>query len=430
MDTAIATAMRAPDVLRAAMAADHESLSAEDILALTRVLSETRRTLDLYTAKLTMLTARTKAHAQAGAKDITSLIARGNGLSRKEAKDQVKIAETLETSSMLRKQMAKPGMSSVKVAVIAKAMDDLPGQMTRPQRDHIESALAEAAPTMSVEQLRRKARRAVETVNIPLADEIENDQLTRNEQAHVNKVSFWMSRPDDTGMVKGGFEIDVLTADILRSVIEAKTSPRQHNGGGDSDSNGKTPYQERAGEAFTDILRHLPSDSYGNHGGVAATLVVTVTEDSLRGRTNAAGITEHGNRISAGQLRQLACTAGILPAVMGGNSHVLDLGTTRRLHSPAQRVALAQRDQGCTFPGCDLPPGWCESHHIEPWSQGGPTTINNGVLLCGRHHRLIHNSNWEVRLGIDQHPEFLPPATIDPSRTPQHNHRYRPLVAL
>lgn len=423
MDEAIVTAMRAPAVIRAAMAVDHESLSAQDLLTISQSISDARRSLDLYAAKLTMLTARKEAHTQAGASDITALIAKTNGLSRKDAKQQVQNAQTLENSSVLRTQMAKSGMSSVKVAIIGQTLADLPPTLSAQQRKTIESALAEAAPAMSVEQLRRKARRATEAVNVRLADEIENEQLTRAEEpAHV-QAKFWMSRPDDRGVVKGGFEIDTLTADMLRSVIESKTSPRQHHG------EPEAPYSERAGQAFVDVLRHVPKDSYGNHGGVAATLLVTVSEESLRGRTDAAGTTEHGTRVSAGQLRQLACTAGILPAVMSGNSQVLDLGTTRRLHSPAQRMALAVRDDGCAFPGCDLPPGWCESHHIDPWSNGGPTTIDNGVLLCGRHHRLIHNSNWEVRLGADKHPEFIPPAEVDPERSAQRNHRYRPLAA-
>src|SRR5690606_9295833 len=126
--------------------------------------------------------------------------------------------------------------------------------------------------------------------------------------------------------------------------------------------------------------------------------------------------------ISAAELRRLACEAGILPAVLGGTSQILDVGRERRLHTTAQRIALAHRDGGCAFPGCDRPPGWTEAHHIEPWSHGGPTTVDNGVLLCAPHHRLMHRTDWQVRLARDGLPEFLPPVAVDPRRRPRRNH--------
>jgi hypothetical protein len=100
---------------------------------------------------------------------------------------------------------------------------------------------------------------------------------------------------------------------------------------------------------------------------------------------------------SAGQLRRWSCNAGILPAVLGGCSVPLDLGTKNRYFSPGQRIALGIRDQGCTTLGCDRPPGWCESHHDDLWSQGGPTDLTNGRLLCPRHHHLAHDPRYETR---------------------------------
>ena len=105
-----------------------------------------------------------------------------------------------------------------------------------------------------------------------------------------------------------------------------------------------------------------------------------------------------GGRISAGEARRLACTAGIIPAVLGGKSQVLDLGRRRRLHTPGQRLAMSLRDGGCTAEGCDKPPSMCHAHHDKPWSTGGATSLGNGRLLCGHHHRRIHDSNYEHRL--------------------------------
>jgi hypothetical protein len=114
-------------------------------------------------------------------------------------------------------------------------------------------------------------------------------------------------------------------------------------------------------------------------------VVVTMTLDQLNERIDAAGIDRAGlNRagcaqlagatvrepLSAGAARRIACDAGIIPAVLGGPSEVLDWGRARRTATGAQRRALALRDRGCTFPGCDRPPDWAEN---PPPGPGGNT---------------------------------------------------------
>ncbi|MEQ7124042.1 HNH endonuclease signature motif containing protein [Actinopolymorpha sp. B11F2] len=71
------------------------------------------------------------------------------------------------------------------------------------------------------------------------------------------------------------------------------------------------------------------------------------------------------------------------------------------------------------------PPSWCEAHHIIAWLQGGPTTVDNGVLLCGYHHRLIHQGTWTVHMAADGQPEFTPPEWISKTRKPLRNTRLR-----
>jgi hypothetical protein len=88
---------------------------------------------------------------------------------------------------------------------------------------------------------------------------------------------------------------------------------------------------------------------------------------------------------------------------------------------------LAKRDGGCAFPGCDRPPSWCEAHHAgDPWACAGETNLDQGVLLCCFHHRLVHNTDWEVRI-VDEIPEFLPPAALDPDRRPRRSNRFVPV---
>lgn len=124
--------------------------------------------------------------------------------------------------------------------------------------------------------------------------------------------------------------------------------------------------------------------------------------------------------ISAATARRILCDVGALPVVLGGRSEPLDVGRPRRLFTGPQRVALAIRDGGCRFPGCDRPPSWTEAHHITPYSRGGPTDLRNGVLLCRRHHLLVHDHGWEIRSGHSPGELLLvPPTAVDGERTPR-----------
>ncbi|MDV6260341.1 HNH endonuclease signature motif containing protein [Rhodococcoides yunnanense] len=120
--------------------------------------------------------------------------------------------------------------------------------------------------------------------------------------------------------------------------------------------------------------------------------------------------------------RQLACDCILTAIVMDENGSPINLARTARTVNAKQKRALTARDHGCAFPGCGKPAAWTEGHHIWHWTDGGPTDMNNLVLLCGFHHKLIHHSDWEVFIGTDNHPWFIPPATVNPYREPRQSH--------
>ena len=105
--------------------------------------------------------------------------------------------------------------------------------------------------------------------------------------------------------------------------------------------------------------------------------------------------------ISPGRARRLACHAGILPAVLGGTSTILDWETSKRLATPAQRQALALRDHGCTAPGCHRPPSWCEAHHTIDFATSRRTRLDELALVCDAHHDLAHTDQWTLTLEDD-----------------------------
>lgn len=125
--------------------------------------------------------------------------------------------------------------------------------------------------------------------------------------------------------------------------------------------------------------------------------------------------------VNARTARKIACDADLIPVVLGGNNEILDLGRTQRLFTAKQRKALIARDKGCAFPACTMPAHWTEAHHIQPWSRGGTTGTDNGVLLCAHHHHLIHQNEWAIQIR-DRFPWFIPPPHIDPDQQPRRNH--------
>ncbi len=88
----------------------------------------------------------------------------------------------------------------------------------------------------------------------------------------------------------------------------------------------------------------------------------------------------------------MLCGAEILPVLVDPCGHPLDVGRTQRDFTTRQRTALAERDRGCTWPGCTAPASWCDAHHLTPWDHGGPTDMNNAALLCAHHHRHTHTT--------------------------------------
>jgi hypothetical protein len=184
---------------------------------------------------------------------------------------------------------------------------------------------------------------------------------------------------------------------MLTKAIQAFAAPRRSDPGAWVDAQGrKVPYRVLLGQAFGELVEHLPVEKLPRAGGTAASVVVTMDLDQLRAAVGS-GSLDTGGRISPAQVRRLACNSGIIPAVLGAPSVPLDLGRSVRLHTAHQRTAMAVRDGGCTAEGCDRPPAWCEAHHEDPWSEGGGTNVDSGRLLCPRHHHRAHDSRYDLR---------------------------------
>ena len=130
---------------------------------------------------------------------------------------------------------------------------------------------------------------------------------------------------------------------------------------------------------------------------------------------------EQALRIAGGDTR-------VFPVIFDKARRVESYGSAHRIFTEGQRLAMIARDQGCSFPRCSVGPNWTEAHHIVNFALGGPTSIENGTMLCGYDHDHHLAAGWSCRM-IDGRPHWTPPLWIDKTQTPRRNHAHDPALA-
>jgi len=322
---------------------------------------------------------------------------------------QVQLARGLEARPAAERALRSGEISAEHVAVIVHADRSLPVRLTPAERDAVEIALVAKAKRLTPSALRRAARRALEAVerDAAVVDAHENDLVVDEEDRARVRTRLTLHENGD-GTVSGHFTVPSAQGQLLRKIIETITAPRRgrlgatHTQVGDREA--RTDWDRARGEAFVELIEHLPTDHL--HRRTAATLVVTLAEDVLRGALRAAGL-DTGGSLSAGEVRRLACTSGLIPAVLGGKSRPLDLGRSFRLFTENQRTALGLVHRTCAADGCERPFAWCELHHLQAWALGGATDLVNAVPLCHFHHQRIHDHRYRHRRTPDGQIRFV-----------------------
>jgi hypothetical protein len=287
-------------------------------------------------------------------------------------------------------------ISSAHAAVIVHAVGQLPQRLTNAQRATVEEDLVAQAGRLDPSQLRRAARRSLEEVEPdPEVVDAHHGDLLAQEEASAYDRSRLTLHDNDDGTISGHFTVPTAAGSILRKIIEQMTAPRRGRLGASTAQVGpaadRLDWAARAGQAFVELLEHLPTDRL--HSRTSVTVVATIDHDKLRRQLGAAAL-DTGADISAGDLRRLACNAQILPAVLDGASRVLDLGRGQRLFNRSQDIAVTLNHQTCAADGCEHPLAWCDLHHRKAWASGGRTDLRDAVPLCGFHHRRIHDHRY------------------------------------
>ncbi len=444
----------AVDALVGAPELTGQVLTVAECAAAVRSVERLARRVEAVRLRLVSAAARSDVAAQAGHSSTGAWLASTTKTAGRDAAAQVRLAEALDTGLTATGAALAAGDVSVEHAqVIATTTSRLPENLTSAERDQVEAGLVTTATRVDPGRLRKASRTALAFAQRDATQVAEHEaQLVRDEEQWARTVTRLTIRDNQDGTSSGWFMIPTLAASILAKTVQQLASPRRassarthdtfgaasgqmHPGqqettgqgmllaeqqtlGGQQTLAGPGSADERAGGqgsggglgatdwahayglAFTDLLEHLPTDRLTRKA--AATIVVTTDLATLRTELGIAHV-DTGQTITAGDLRRLACTAGIIPAVLDGESLPLDLGRARRFFTEAQHTALATRYTECAATSCDRPYAWCDLHHEHPWSTGGHTTIDKAVPLCGFHHHRVHDPTYTHQIDTNSH---------------------------
>lgn len=358
-----------------------------------------------------------------GATSTTAWLADLTGISKGESAKLVGLSRV--TTELTGKAWMAGDVTTDQASVIMKAIAGLPEWVGETERADAEKHLIELAGEHNLDDLKRLANHVMEVIDPDGADELLGKKLLAEEQRAWDATRFSTRRCGD-GTTDGKFKLPDADADVLLAAIEGIIAPRRASFNearhGVDDFNA-LPRDQRMGLAFTELINHLPTESLPKAGGLAATVAVTINIDDLRTGQGIATNTS-GTTISAAKAQRLACNAHLVALYLDSESRVLDHGMAKRLFDRHQRLALAVRDGGCVWPGCDRPPAWCEAHHLNFWSEDGPTDLENAALFCHFHHFLLHEGEWVALMASDGVVEVIPPRRVDPDQIPRRHARF------
>lgn len=215
---------------------------------------------------------------------------------------------------------------------------------------------------------------------------------------------------DRDGIRHGSFTFEDEGGAWIESIIDTALRPRR-GGPRFVDPQEKARAEELATDPRTndqlaydlmlDVLRAgALADAETVFGSRRAGLRIVATaaalDDATSGSAAVALLEDTDTTLPGWLVARHACDTGTVACTLDDRGNPLDLGREARLFSAKQRLTLAVRDGGCRWTGCDRPASYCEAHHIDPYSEGGRTDIDRGILLCRWHHMQLHHGGWRI----------------------------------
>ena len=296
------------------------------------------------------------------------------GLSERAARDHVRVGRSLLELPRIRTSFARGEISYSKVRALTR--------VATPEDEEELLDLARNATTDQLERIVRAYRGA-----LPLEDA---------RRAHRDRFMQWSWEPDGSLSFSGRLPGEE-AARFMRALEAARDDLRERGW----DAGSADPVVTNA-DAITSMGESfLAAGPAARRGGDRHQLVVRIDPDVLTGENESGRCaTEDGSPLAAETARRLACDSGIVPIVEREGT-ILSVGRKTRSIPPALRRALDARDGGCRFPGCNNR-RFLENHHLEHWADGGETSEENLIQLCGPHHHLLHEGGYSVARVADR----------------------------
>ena len=191
------------------------------------------------------------------------------------------------------------------------------------------------------------------------------------------------------GRVHLSGHLDPVGGETVHAALEAVMNG--HRPAGDQRS-----YCERQGDALVELCRQaLNGGTLPDVRGERPHVRVSIDLLALCAERGFAELPFAGP-ITAETARRIACDAGVARIITGPDGLPMDAGREQRTSSVGIRRAIEARDVHCVFAGCTAPAAWCDVHHVVHWAFGGPTSCENGALLCERHHTAVHEGGFTI----------------------------------
>ncbi len=390
----------------------------DELVQLQARISMLRRQFDVAAARVAGEIALRSAHSlgssglaqRLGARTPEALVQSVAGVSRAEARSLVRVGSVLEGESpWLAAVSTALSSGSLAIAAAEAVAVNLGAPSATVAADDLAdaaAALVRSAPGRTPEAIAAEARSVRDTLD---AEGVGDRENARRDGRFLRLI------PQPDGMTRITGLLDPESAAVVVAAVDRVTAPAR---GGPRfvdasrallTDDGRTPDQ-LAVDALVDMVALATRADDGRiFGDVAPTVTLHVTLSELERDRGSARFEGQTASVSLDTVRRHVCSGGLLPVLFDGTEPI-DVGRAHRLFTRRQRRALAARDGGCRFPGCERPPSWTEAHHLEEWSRGGATDLSNGILLCRHHHLLVHNNGWVITRDGAGGFEFVAPA--------------------
>jgi hypothetical protein len=335
---------------------------------------------------------RRQSHRREGYLTTASWLVARHRLGWTAASKEIRTARSLERMPHTKEALAAGDLSASAVQMLVWARQSHPAQFHQS-----EQALVEAARRLPARQLQHTVSHWRHKLDWEQGLR-EVERLRERRRLTVSTTIL--------GMVRVDGDLDPETGETMLAALRGCLDAERRR---KDPSDQRTPTQRRV-DAIGEICRRwLDSADRPRVAGERPHVSIVVDLQALRGKDGGRSEFEHVGSVHPEILRRWACDASVSRVITMGGSEPLDVGRRTPVVPPPMRRAVIVRDGHCRFPSCDRPPPWCDAHHIHHWADGGVTAVSNLVLLCRRHHRLVHRPGGFTLELQDGRPVFKRP---------------------